>query len=85
MSTANQKPTAWAHSDCRTDPDGLVDVNSTPTFFLKSPDRSLKDRVHVRVESPLKEKSSWRQKESVLASLEQMCATAGGAMPTFLP
>src|SRR5258708_13476232 len=31
------------------------------------------------------EKTSWRQKKSVLASLERMCATARGAMPTFRP
>jgi hypothetical protein len=45
---------------------------------LKLSDRCLKDRLHLRVESTLKEKSSWQQKKSVLASLEQMCATAGG-------
>ena len=33
----------------------------------------------------LKEKSAWRQKKSVLASLEQVCATTGGATPTFRP
>src|SRR6267378_2268509 len=43
------------------------------------------DRVHLRAESPLKEKTSWRQKKSVLASLEQVCATAGDALATFRP
>src|SRR5258708_669722 len=55
------------------------------THLKVAPDCRLKDRVHLRVESTLKEKSSWRQKKSVLASLEQVCATAGGAMPTFRP
>src|SRR5579863_1016552 len=58
-----------------------------PLVFLVtiSCSRFLKDRVHLRVENPLKEDSSWQEEKSVLASSEQMCATAGGATPTFRP
>ena len=44
-----------------------------------------KTGFHLRVEDPLKEDSSWQGEKSVLASLEQTCATAGGAMLTFRP
>jgi hypothetical protein len=51
---------------------------------LKIANRCLRDRVHLRVEGPLEENHHGDRK-SALASLEQVCATAGGAMPTFRP
>lgn len=43
---------------------------------LKIADRRLKDRVYLRVESPLKETSSWLQRKSVLVLLEVECSSS---------